>query len=168
LKSDPPPDIITGAMYRAVTAKQTKRRNLQPPQTMLDLNATLELTGLEEAVTASIQRLTQQALTEAAAELRHRLLLQFESEGSAYGARWLPRKARDKNLPHRPLLFRTGRLKSSFTDRDSPDHVEELETEADRPILLFASRVLYASAHQWGTRRTPARPILTPEILTDL
>ena len=135
---------------------------------MLDFTATLEVTGLDEAVAASIQALTQEALTEAAAELRHRLVLQFESEGSAYGARWLPRKARDKDLPHRPLLFRTGRLKRSFTDPESPDHREQIETEADRPSLLFASRVLYATFHQWGTRRMPARPILTPEILTDL
>ncbi len=136
---------------------------------MLEFAAALEFTGLEEALAASIQAVTQEALTEAAAELRHRLLLQFESEGAAYAPQpWLPRKARDKPLPRRPLLFRTGRLKRSFTDRDSPDHVEEVETEAHRPTLLFASRVLYATFHQRGTRHLPARPILTPEILTDL
>jgi len=135
---------------------------------MLPFTATVELTGLDEAVAASIQALTEQALTEAATEIRHRLVLQFESEGSAYGARWLPRKARDKSLPHRPILFRTGRLKRSFTDQDSPDHIEQLETEADRPTLILASRVLYATFHQWGTRRMPARPILTEEMLTDL
>jgi phage gpG-like protein len=155
-------------MYRAVTAKQTKRENLWPPQPMLPFTAAFELTGLEEALGASIQAVTEQALTEAAGELRHRLLLQFESEGQAYGERWLPRKARDKSLPHRPLLFRTGRLKRSFTDQDSPDHIEQLETEADRPTLILASRVLYATFHQWGTRRMPARPILTEEMLTDL
>lgn len=155
-------------MYRAVTATQTKRENLWPPHPMFPFTATLALTGLDEAVAASIQALTQEALAEAAAELRHRLVLQFESEGSAYGAPWLPRKASHKNLPHRPLLFRTGRLKRSFTDRDSPDHVEQLETDTDRPTLLFASPVLYATFHQWGTRRMPARPILTEEILRDL
>jgi len=135
---------------------------------MLPFTATVQLTGLDEALTAAIRATTEQALTEAAAELRQRLLLQFESEGSAYGEPWLPRKARDKNLPRRPLLFQTGRLKHSITDRDSPDHIEEPETGADRPTLLFASRVLYATFHQRGTRRMPARPILTPEILSGL
>ena len=131
---------------------------------MLPFTATVQLTGLDEALTAAIRATTEQALTEAAAELRQRLLLQFESEGSAYGEPWLPRKARDKNLPRRPLLFQTGRLKRSLTDRDSPDHIEE----SQNGTLLFGSRLPYATFHQRGTTRLPARPILTPEILSGL
>jgi phage gpG-like protein len=134
---------------------------------MLDFTATLELTGLDAAVAAAIRATTEQALSHAATELRHRLVLQFESEGAAYApSPWAPRKrSRPLGQPHRRLLFQTGRLQRSFTETQSAEHIEE--RIAPNQIIL-GSATPYAAFHQSGTVRMPARPILTAAMLNGL
>jgi phage gpG-like protein len=131
------------------------------------LNATLELRGFDEAIQEALRAAAQQALEIAAAQARERLRQRFASEGKLYGPGWLPRKSGNERLPHRPLLFSTGRLSNSFTERNDPEHLEILQegTDPTRPTLLFGSCVPYAAFHQWGTTRMPARPILTAEVL---
>jgi phage gpG-like protein len=125
---------------------------------MLELTATIEFDGFTEAwrelLNLEIHRISE--------ELRRRIRDQFQTEGAAYGDHWLERKGETRSSKNRPILFRTGRLKQSFLE--GPEHIEE----SDGTALLFGSRVPYAIFHQLGTRKMPARPILTPELLSNL
>jgi phage gpG-like protein len=125
---------------------------------MLELTAQIELKGFAEAW-KEIQALEIQRISE---ELRRRIREQFETEGAAYGDHWLERKRETRGSQGKPILFRTGRLKQSFLE--GPEHIEE----SDGQTLTFGSRVPYAIFHQLGTRKMPARPILTPELLSNL
>jgi phage gpG-like protein len=126
---------------------------------MLELTATIELTGFTEAW-RELLNLETQRISE---ELRQRIREQFLTEGAAYGQHWLERKRETRSSQGKPLLFRTGRLQRSF-QQEGPDHIEE----SDGTTLTFGSRVPYAIFHQIGTRNMPARPILTPELLSNL
>jgi phage gpG-like protein len=123
----------------------------------MNFTASFELTNFDEALIAVIR----EATAEAAAQLRAAVRDQFLTEGRAYDTPWLPRKTRRGQLPDNPILFRTGRLFRSLTDPSDPEHIEELTPEG----LLFGTAVGYAAYHQRGTRRMPARPILTPSML---
>ena len=123
----------------------------------MHLTLTTELTGFDQAWSSAVA----QGAAELGAQLRSAVADQFLTEGRAYGTPWLPRKARQRHLSNRPLLFRSGRLLGSLLDADDPEHIEEIEGDT----FHFGSAVPYAAAHQWGTRNLPARPILTPEML---
>lgn len=123
----------------------------------MTFDCTIELKGLTEAWNG--------ALAHALAELRARLKEQFATQGAAYGKPWLPRKRGRPELQDSPLLFRTGRLYRSWTELDE-EHVEEISPGGDS--VLFGSRVPYAGVHEWGTIHTPARRLLTAEILRAL
>jgi phage gpG-like protein len=126
----------------------------------------IEVRGLDEALAAALEGATAEALQKEALQIRERIGERFASEGQMWGDLWLPRQARERILPRRPLLFHTGRLRASLVDPDDPEHVEIIEqTAGERPTLLLGTRVPYAVAHQWGTANLPARPILTPEVL---
>jgi phage gpG-like protein len=130
------------------------------------LSATVQLRGLDSALSATLRAASQEALLRAEQEIRSRLRERYLSEGRLYGPTRLPRKTRNQSLSSQPLLVRTGRLRDSFLSAQSPDAVRELDiTNPDRPALTFGSRVPYARFHQWGTRRLLARPILTEEVL---
>jgi phage gpG-like protein len=128
------------------------------PELMIELTAEIEFTGFTEAW-KEIQALEIQRISQ---ELRRRVQEQFLTEGQAYGQHWLERKRETRGSKNRPILFQTGRLRQSFLE--GPEHIEEAEGTA----LTFGSRVPYAIFHQLGTRRMPARPILTPELLSNL
>jgi phage gpG-like protein len=125
---------------------------------MLELTATIEFAGFTEAW----RELLNLEIHRISAELRRRIREQFQTEGAAYGDHWLERKRETRGSKNRPILFRTGRLKQSFLE--GPEHIEE----SDGTTLAFGSRVPYAIFHQLGTRKMPARPILTPELLSNL
>lgn len=120
-----------------------------------------------EALTATLTAATQEALHDAARNVRSNIALQFASEGRFSGAPWLPRKARRGRPNLRPLLFSSGRLLRSLTDHDDPEHVEEIEAGRSAGVasLLIGTRVPYAAFHQRGTRYLVARPILTAAVL---
>jgi phage gpG-like protein len=126
---------------------------------MIELTATIELTGFTEAW----RELLNSEIHRISAELKERVREQFQTEGAAYGQHWLERKRETRGSKNRPILFQTGRLQRSF-QQEGPDHIEE----SDGTTLAFGSRVPYAIFHQLGTRKMPARPILTPELLSNL
>jgi len=131
------------------------------------LTATIELRGFDEATQQVLEEVAQLALEVGAEQVRARLRERFLSEGRAYGEPWLPRKSGRERLPHRPLLFSSGRLRASFLEPHDPEHIEIIDATSDpqRPTLTFGSSVPYAPFHQWGTRHMPARTILTAEVL---
>jgi phage gpG-like protein len=132
----------------------------------MQFTGTIELRGLDEALTAILQTACQTAIEEGETIYRERVTERYLSEGRLNGTPWLPRKPRNGRLQNRPLLVSTGRLRASFLDPGSPDAIrQEITDEAGRPALLIGSNVPYASAHQWGTRNLPARTILTAEVL---
>lgn len=58
------------------------------------------------------------------------------------------------------ILIRTGALLSSWTQKQDPDHIEEI----DGDMLTFGSSLRYAAYHQTGTGKgLPARPIAITE-----
>jgi phage gpG-like protein len=138
-----------------------------PPQKMIDFTATLEFRGFDAAVTATLAAAGREALQLATRQVTGRIRDRLLSEGRLYGPGWLPRQARRERLPHRPLLFSTGRLRASFLEPGHPEHVEIIDADTDptRPAVLLGSAVPYAAFHQWGAGNTPARSILTAEVL---
>lgn len=124
--------------------------------------ASIEITGLEAGLATCLAAATEEATLEAKQILTRNVEQQFLTEGMFSGTPWIPRRARERELPRRPLLFHTGRLRGSFLDEQSPDHIEQ---EQDDGSLLWGSAVPYAAAHQWGTVHLPARPILTEAVL---
>jgi phage gpG-like protein len=128
------------------------------PDTMIELTAEIEFTGFTEAWTEILNL----EIHRISAELKERVREQFQTEGAAYGQHWLERKRETRRSKNRPILFQTGRLKQSFLE--GPEHIEE----SDGTTLTIGSRVPYAIFHQLGTRKMPARPILTAELLANL
>lgn len=88
---------------------------------------------------------------------------QFGSQGSRGGSPWKPLSeayGRWKALKHpgKPLLVLSGDLKASLIGR-SADSIHDAQKES----LTLGSSLPYATAHQRGTKRMPARP---PIIIT--
>jgi phage gpG-like protein len=136
----------------------------------------LEIQGLENLATtlrALLRDATREAARQAAHDLKQRIAERYFSQGALHGNPWPPRSSRRGNRrpaptpdEGRPLLVRTGRLRSSWTDEHSPDHIETLIEEADgRLVVEIGTRVPYAPFHEAGTGRIPPRPILTPQVL---
>lgn len=85
---------------------------------------------------------------------------QFASEG-AHGAsgKWAPlspayRKWKETHFPGQPILKLTHSLYESLTSPDAPASIFRIE----RDEMTLGSRVEYATAHQRGSGRMPARP----------
>jgi phage gpG-like protein len=137
---------------------------------MLAFTHEIQFNGFDQQLTATLERLSHEALEQAAAELRRRELIHFLTEGAVYAPTpWKPRKPLGPLAKtHRPLLFQTGRLRASLTDETSADHIEEIIPDRGTFTLIFGTRTPYAPFHQYGTRFIPARPLLTEEILSDL
>lgn len=112
-----------------------------------------------QALTAALNAATQDALQKLAGELRGEIQEQFLSEGARGGTPWPARKRLGNG---HPLLVLTGRLLRSLVDANSPDHVEERVSESE---LIFGTRLRYAEYLNAGTRKMPARPIITPAML---
>jgi phage gpG-like protein len=86
---------------------------------------------------------------------------QFRTEGTATGPHWTAlspnyAKWKETRFPGRLILERTGDLRRSLTDRQDPNAlcIEERKT------LTLGSRIPYASFHQQGTSKMPARPVM--------
>lgn len=134
---------------------------------------TLNLTGLEEKIAYL------EAMRERMRDLRpvwnwfHLVYLaevaqQFLTEGQYFeGQKWTALnpayeryKLKHYGIPPSPLgiLYRTGRLFSSLTTQDSPDHI----FEATETGVIVGSAVEYGLHHQDGSERgLPMRPILS-------
>lgn len=91
------------------------------------------------------------------------LMRQFNAEGAGPDAgKWAPLSARykawkDANFPGLPILERYGRLRAALTMSASPFARRDVSNEA----LVFGTKnVPYATFHQTGTSRMPARPPL--------
>ena len=126
-------------------------------------NTGVTLTGFDEAAAQVLAACYSAAIRDAVESVRRRLRARFASEGQLFGTPWrAPAKPQSW-----PLLQKTGRLRESFLDPNHPEHIEVYDegTENQSPGVLFGSTVPYAAYHQFGTRRTPARSILTPELL---
>lgn len=99
------------------------------------------------------------ALAVVADDLREMIAEQFATEGAAGGTPWAPLAAstlKKKRETRRGILNVTGALLASLTEAGSPGHVEKV----DGRQLLLGSALPYATFHQTGTRRMPARPII--------
>lgn len=85
----------------------------------------------------------------------------FDDEGGASGS-WAPLSVsyaawKEAHYPGQPTLVRTGALRSGLTDGASSNAVREVSSDS----LTFGTRgIPYATAHQTGTGRMPARPYL--------
>lgn len=84
---------------------------------------------------------------------------QFDSEGSASGARWSPlspvySEYKEIQFPGKPILQATGDLRDSLTDTEALGAVVRPSPHE----LIVGSSVPYAIFHQRGTRRMPRRP----------
>lgn len=55
-----------------------------------------------------------------------------------------------------PILKATGRLEKSLTDRNSPDHIEDINIDE----MKIGTKVEYGIFHQEGTSRIPIRKFL--------
>ena len=73
----------------------------------------------------------------------------FDTEGLG---QWSPRV---DDLPH-PILDKTGRLKSSYTQSGADGNIDERTPFS----LRWGSDVEYADFHEQGTSRLPARPVI--------
>jgi phage gpG-like protein len=83
---------------------------------------------------------------------------QFASQGSQFGTPWAPlspkyRAWKAAHFPGQPILVRTGRLRTSLTQR--PLGIEEVSTKG----LRLGTDVPYAQWHQRGTRVMPRRQL---------
>lgn len=85
---------------------------------------------------------------------------QFESEGAAGASgRWAPlsdvyAKYKAIAYPDQPILQATDELMKSLTDPEATGAI----LRPDEQELTIGTSVPYATAHQRGTRRMPARP----------
>lgn len=86
---------------------------------------------------------------------------QFDAEGAGPDSgKWAPLSARykawkDVNFPGLPILERYGRLRAGLTMPASPFSRRDIDAQT----LVFGTReVPYATFHQTGTDRMPARP----------
>jgi len=84
---------------------------------------------------------------------------QFSSQGQSGSGGWVSLSSdygawKALNFPGMPILQRTGRLKSSLTERSHAD----FRYEAGRMGLTMGTKVPYAGYHQTGTRKMPRRP----------
>jgi phage gpG-like protein len=74
-----------------------------------------------------------------------------------------------KNFPGEGILSATGNLRRSLTDRFGPNAVYEEEPQS----LLLGTNIPYATYHQYGTSKMPARPPIglrptDPDLMTSL
>lgn len=129
----------------------------------MNLTASVEAPDLGEVLTRLVSLTSEQAVRQALENLREAVSLQFLTEGAAYGQAWPDRK--DHRDPGRPLLVASGRLLESYTDENSPEHLEEVTFPSGSPVGIFGSAVPYARFHEFGTRFLPARPVLTEALL---
>ncbi len=91
----------------------------------------------------------------AAAQLRRLIALQFQSGGILGGTPWADLKRGGPSF-----LYRSGALYRSLTD---PTDTNAIDEPGPAPgTWRIGTRLTYARAHQFGTRTTPARPIVTP------
>ena len=99
-----------------------------------------------------------------ATAMRGRLVQTFADEGPGWqGLAPLTqalRRARGYGAAH-PILVQTGALKRSLTVAGAADSIEDIQPQS----LTFGTRIPYATTHQHGTGRVPARPMLQPEQL---
>jgi phage gpG-like protein len=135
---------------------------------MIEFTYAVNSEPVENALATFEESLAEQspALMRIADDFREMIAQQFASEGQAEGTPWPPRKfssARSTRRgvqagrgPASPLLIRTGALRDSLTTPGAAGPVEELEGYS----ITLGSRLPYASYHQTGTRRMPARPII--------
>ena len=122
---------------------------------------TVELLGLDEALAATLQSATRQAIEQTLEILRAEEAEQFATQGASFGQPWPPRK---RPAPW-PLLIKSGRLLGSLTDQGNPEHVEQILAGPGSQVTgLFGTTVPYAKFHHLGTRALPRR-ILLPATL---
>ena len=91
-------------------------------------------------------------------EFHAQMANQFRTKGEEAGAPWAPLSEayaawKEAHYPGRPILQRTGDLYRSLTDSHDPNAVRVAEGK----LLKLGSRIAYATYHQQGTRRMPAR-----------
>lgn len=85
----------------------------------------------------------------------------FDDEGGASGS-WAPLSVsyaawKEAHYPGQPTLVRTGALRLALTDSSSINARREVTSDS----LSFGTRgIPYATAHQTGTGKMPARPYL--------
>jgi phage gpG-like protein len=115
---------------------------------------------VENALATFEEALAEQSpeLMSIADDFREMIAQQFASEGLAEGTPWAA--LAPSTLRHRrastSILYQTGALLRSLTEPGAAGHVEELEGYS----ITLGSQLPYASYHQNGTRRMPARPII--------
>ena len=115
---------------------------------------------VENALATFEESLAEQspALMRIADDFREMMAQQFASEGQAEGTPWaeLAPSTLRRRRARTSILYQTGALLRSLTGPGAAGHVEELEGYS----ITLGSRLPYASYHQSGTRRMPARPII--------
>lgn len=88
---------------------------------------------------------------------------QFQSEGAkGLSGRWSPlspayAKYKEQKFPGQPLLRATTSLYQSMTSPDAPDSIFRM----DERELTIGTKHEAATAHQRGTRKMSARPIIS-------
>lgn len=98
--------------------------------------------------------------------------MQFLTEGDYYRAsmaaalvspKWeplAPSTQRDRERrgyePDHPILWRTGTLAASLSERDGPGNI----FETTKTSVRVGTSVPYASYHEYGTTRMPPRPLV--------
>jgi phage gpG-like protein len=115
---------------------------------------------VENALATFAESLAEQspALMSIADDFREMIAQQFASEGQAEGTPWagLAPSTLRRRRASTSILYETGALLRSLTEPGAAGHVEELEGYS----ITLGSQLPYASYHQTGTRRMPARPII--------
>lgn len=119
---------------------------------MIDFTSTANSEGIArvlENFQASLAD-NSRALAGVADDARQMIVEQFATEGAAGGTPWAPlapSTLRRSGGARAGILYVTGALFGSLTDKGAPGHVEELGSQS----LLFGSRLPYAIFHQTGT-----------------
>ena len=114
--------------------------------------------ALAQPAPADVRRLDRAIRAEAA--------FNFKRQGSGAGA-WAalsPATVRERlRLAYgpRPILIRRGSLYRSFTHDNDPNHAMELTLRSGGWALAVGSTDARAPWHEFGTRRMPARPVLS-------
>lgn len=88
-----------------------------------------------------------------------------ESAGGIPWARLAPSTAADRRrqgyAPYHPILVRTGGYRDSFVNPSNPDHISKIVRRSDRLQIFEGSDDFRVLWHEQGTRKMPARPVLT-------
>lgn len=121
-----------------------------------------------EKAQSEFPKLWLKTLNDSADIARKHLLINFNSQGGAFGAKWpklklatqLDRK-RKGFKPTRPILVRRGRLRASIVDKRSAGHRQRITQSG----ITLASAVTVGghnlfNIHQKGTRVIPARKMV--------